>query len=212
MLGSEGLHSCPVTYLLRMHPGQPPQHFRLYCGRRGGGNRRVLQVYYERQDLAKEAIRRLVRIQCGNPNFLLPRQTHDPNSPYTALIVNTHWFGFRVCSHRRLPGCPPRLDAQIAIARQNAANAAPAAEGAAVDAPEPEQELNPAEPVTDPDQEPEEQENVPDETSDVEGRTRGRSQANRYRGSGIWNLNRLFLHLVFLRLGSANNRNSPKTR
>ena len=106
-----------------------------------------------------------MRIQCGSPNFFLPRQKHDPNSAYTALIVNTDWFGVQSLSAPevlRLAQYAPGLGAHIATARRNAADAIPAAGGAAAGAPEPELELNPAEPVADPDQEPEEQEPAPD--------------------------------------------------
>ena len=105
-----------------------------------------------------------MRIQCGNPNYLLPRQQHDPNSPYTAFIVNTDWFGVQSLLSpevTRLASYAPGLDAHIATAQRNAGDAAPAAEGAAASAPEPEQEPKPADLVADPDQEPEEQEVVP---------------------------------------------------
>ena len=75
-----------------MDRGQPEQPERPYRGRRGGANRRV-QVFYNAQDLASGAIRRLVRIQGATPNFIIPRRTYDQNDPHVALIVNADWYG-----------------------------------------------------------------------------------------------------------------------
>ena len=75
-----------------MDRAQPDQPERPYRRRRGGANRRV-QVFYNAQDLASGAIRRLVRIQGDTPNFILPRRTNDVNDPYVALSVNVDWYG-----------------------------------------------------------------------------------------------------------------------
>ena len=126
-----------------MDRGQPEQPERPYRGRRGGANRRV-QVFYNAQDLASGAIRRLVRIQGDTPNFIIPRRTYDQNDPYVALIVNADWYGVQSLLANevtRLAPYIPGLDAQVEAARRAAA------QGAADGAPEPEQELQPAEPA-----------------------------------------------------------------
>ena len=117
----------------------PEQPDRPYRGRRGGANRRV-QVFYNAQDLASGAIRRLVRIQGQTPNFIIPRRQYNQNDPYVALIVNVDWYGVQSLladEVTRLAPYIPGLDAQVQAARQAAAR------GAAEGAPEPEQELNP---------------------------------------------------------------------
>ena len=124
----------------RAAPNQPDRPYR---GRRGGANRRI-QVFYNAQDLASGAIRRLVRIQGQTPNFIIPRRQYDQNDPYVALIVNVDWYGVQTLladEVTRLAPYIPGLDAQIEAARQSAA------QGAADGAPEPEQELNPADPA-----------------------------------------------------------------
>ena len=126
-----------------MDRGQPEQPERPYRGRRGGANRRV-QVFYNAQDLASGAIRRLVRIQGDTPNFIIPRSAYDQNDPYVALVVNVDWYGVQSLLANevtRLAPYIPGLDAQVAAARRAAA------QGAADGAPEPEQELQPAEPA-----------------------------------------------------------------
>ena len=95
--------------------GQPDQPERPYRGRRGGANRRV-QVFYNAQDLASGAIRRLVRIQGDTPNFSIPRRTYDANDPYVALVVNTDWYGVQSLlapEVTRLAPYIPGLDAQV---------------------------------------------------------------------------------------------------
>ena len=117
----------------------PEQPDRPYRGRRGGANRRV-QVFYNAQDLASGAIRRLVRIQGQTPNFIIPRRQYNQNDPYVALIVNVDWYGVQSLladEVTRLAPYIPGLDVQVQAARQAAAR------GAAEGAPEPEQELNP---------------------------------------------------------------------
>ena len=117
----------------------PDQPDRPYRGRRGGANRRV-QVFYNAQDLASGAIRRLVRIQGQTPNFIIPRRQYNQNDPYVALIVNVDWYGVQSLladEVTRLVPYIPGLDVQVQAARQAAAR------GAAEGAPEPEQELNP---------------------------------------------------------------------
>ena len=126
-----------------MDRAAPDQPDRPYRGRRGGANRRV-QVFYNAQDLASGAIRRLVRIQGETPNFIIPRRQYDQNDPYVALIVNVDWYGVQTLladEVTRLAPYIPGLDAQIQAARRAAA------QGAADGAPEPEQELNPADPA-----------------------------------------------------------------
>ena len=126
-----------------MDRAAPDQPDRPYRGRRGGANRRV-QVFYNAQDLASGAIRRLVRIQGQTPNFIIPRRQYDQNDPYVALIVNVDWYGVQSLladEITRLAPYIPGLDAQVQAARQAAA------QGAADGAPEPEQELNPADPA-----------------------------------------------------------------
>ena len=148
-----------------MDRGQPEQPERPYRGRRGGANRRV-QVFYNAQDLASGAIRRLVRIQGDTPNFIIPRRTYDANDPYVALIVNADWYGVQSLladEVTRLAPYIPGLDAQVEAARRAAA------QGAADGAPEPEQELNPAEPDAGAEEE------EPDDLTDVEVRG-GRSR------------------------------------
>ena len=101
-------------------------------------------MFYNTQDLASGAIRRLVRIQGQTPNFILPRRQYDQNDPYVALIVNVDWYGVQTLladEVTRLAPYVPGLDAQIQATRQAAA------QGAADGAPEPEQELNPADPA-----------------------------------------------------------------
>ena len=126
-----------------MDRAAPDQPDRPYRGRRGGANRRV-QVFYNTQDLASGAIRRLVRIQGQTPNFILPRRQYDQNDPYVALIVNVDWYGVQTLladEVTRLVPYVPGLDAQIQAPRQAVA------QGAADGSPEPEQELNPADPA-----------------------------------------------------------------
>ena len=70
------------------------------------------------------------------PNFIIPTRTYDANDPYVALVVNTDWYDVQsrlAPEVSRLAPYIPGLDAQVEAARQAAA-------------PEPEQELNPAEP------------------------------------------------------------------
>ena len=129
-----------------MDRAAPDQPDRPYRGRRGGANRRV-QVFYNAQDLASGAIRRLVRIQGQTPNFIIPRRQYDQNDPYVALIVNVDWYGVQSLladEITRLAPYIPGLDAQVQAARQAAA------QGAADGAPKPEQELNPADPAVRP--------------------------------------------------------------
>ena len=129
-----------------MDRAAPDQPDRPYRGRRGGANRRI-QVFYNAQDLASGAIRRLVRIQGQTPNFIIPRRQYDQNDPYVALIVNVDWYGVQSLladEVTRLAPYIPGLDAQVQAARQAAA------QGAADGAPEPEQELNPADPAVRP--------------------------------------------------------------
>ena len=129
-----------------MDRAAPDQPDRPYRGRRGGANKRV-QVFYNAQDLAFGAIRRLVRIQGQTPNFIIPRRQYDQNDPYVALIVNVDWYGVQSLladEVTRLAPYIPGLDAQVQAARQAAA------QGAADGAPEPEQELNPADPAVRP--------------------------------------------------------------
>ena len=117
-----------------MDRAAPDQPDRPYRGRRGGANRRV-QVFYNAQDLASGAIRRLVRIQGQTPNFIIPRRQYDQNDPYVALIVNVDWYGVQSLladEITRLAPYIPGLDAQVQAARQAAA------QGAADGAPEPE--------------------------------------------------------------------------
>ena len=126
-----------------MDRAAPDQPDRPYRGRRGGANRRV-QVFYNAQDLASGAIRRLVRIQGQTPNFIIPRRQYDQNDPYVALVVNVDWYGVQSLladEITRLAPYIPGLDAQVQAARPAAA------QGAADGAPEPEQELNPADPA-----------------------------------------------------------------
>ena len=118
-----------------MDRAAPDQPDRPYRGRRGGANRRV-QVFYNAQDLASGAIRRLVRIQGQTPNFIIPRRQYDQNDPYVALIVNVDWYGVQSLLADEVT--------QVQAARQAAA------QGAADGAPEPEQELNPAHPAVRP--------------------------------------------------------------
>ena len=69
---------------------------------------------------------------------------YDQNDPYVALIVNVDWYGVQSLLANevtRLAPFFPGLDAQVAAARRAAA------QGAAEGAPEPEQELQPAEPA-----------------------------------------------------------------
>ena len=97
-------------------------------------------MFYNAQDLASGAIRRLVRIQGQTPNFIIPRRQYNQNDPYVALIVNVDWYGVQSLladEVTRLAPYIPGLDAQVQAARQAAAR------GAAEGAPEPEQELNP---------------------------------------------------------------------
>ena len=79
---------------------------------------------------------------------------YNQNS-HTALIVNTDWLGVQNLVSpeiTRLAPHVPGLDVHVQTVRQIAKAAPP--EGAAMGTPEPEQELNPAEAVADPDQEP----------------------------------------------------------
>ena len=97
-------------------------------------------MFYNAQDLASGAIRRLVRIQGQTPNFIIPRRQYNQNDPYVALIVNVDWYGVQSLladEVTRLAPYIPGLDEQVQAARQAAAR------GAAEGAPEPEQELNP---------------------------------------------------------------------
>ena len=97
-------------------------------------------MFYNAQDLASGAIRRLVRIQGQTPNFIIPRRQYNQNDPYVALIVNVDWYGVQSLladEVTRLVPYIPGLDVQVQAARQAAAR------GAAEGAPEPEQELNP---------------------------------------------------------------------
>ena len=109
----------------RMDRAAPDQPDRPYRGRRGGANRRV-QVFYNAQDLASGAIRRLVRIQGQTPNFIIPRRQYDQNDPYVALIVNVDWYGVQSLladEITRLAPYIPGLDVQVQAARRNRAGA-----------------------------------------------------------------------------------------
>ena len=62
----------------------PPEGPRPYRGTRGGAGNRA-GTFYQEQDLAAQALQRLVRIQMGDRNFTLTRVVYDQNSPYTGI-------------------------------------------------------------------------------------------------------------------------------
>ena len=71
---------------------------------------------YRQQDLASAALQRLVRIQCGVNNFVLPRVAYDQNNPYTALVVSTDWFAVQALIEPeivRLAPYVPGLDVHV---------------------------------------------------------------------------------------------------
>ena len=86
------------------------------------------------------------------------------NDPYVALIVNVDWYGVQSLladEVTRLAPYIPGLDAQVEAARRAAA------QGAADGAPEPEQELNPAEPDAADEEEPNDLIDVEVEPEDI---------------------------------------------